>query len=190
MHYLRLPVFLCILFCIACGQEEMTPVEEEPMVVTDAVEWSFNGKTFQANGDQVNATITDTPDANVKHLHIEATTDENAVLHIYAQHLFGGGIGSCLPIRAYPAVENVDECFDDGFLIICTASALEFIDADGKKFIKHLDSAESSSLSITACDDANQNTSGSFDMPMFMDGQDPVQLEGSFLLVDYQFKTN
>ena len=181
----RLNFYCLLLFAslaISCSNDD-DPNPDNAIVDANTLVWNLQGQDFSIEQESVEAIMTFTPDAHVRHLSIVGTTEDGEKLTLYIQELFPGGDGSCLSIESYPAEVIEDECFfDGGFLTICDHGGGEYIDEDGNKTIS-LDKGNGF-VEITSCVDADKTISGRFSLLLNenQDG-DPANsesIEGSF----------
>ncbi len=185
-HLLRLFLILSIAFCFSCDDDN----GEQPVVVVDVLNWSLDGTDFALTQESIEAKMTYTSDANVNHLGIVGTSETGEVLTIYVQELFPGGVGSCLSIERYEAEVIEENCFDNGFLVICDHGGCEYENSEGKK-MKSLDVAGGGHVTITSCDDEAKTISGNFNLIMVETGiDDPEELPISGSFENLVYSTN
>jgi len=185
---LLLIFLLSFLLIASCADDAVEPDKvEDPSIVFNHVDWNFDGEDFVSEPQNVSATITFTPDANVKHLGIEATMETGEKIELFAQQLigFGGGTGTCMPIREFNALVDSTECFFDGvFLTICTGGSCNYQDSEGNTFSA---TQESGYVEITSCDDDIRSLSGKFSLPISTGSEDPITISGSFYEISYEY---
>ncbi len=182
IHYI---FFSVILFsCTNDSDPYIDNLEAQLPIVLHEVSWEFDGKEYRSYGQDLKAKVTETTDAHVKHMEIIARTEDSTVLKIYAQNLWADGEGTCMELIEYPSNPDSTECFDDGFLVICTVGACVLETAEG---LTYEPTQTFGSVHITACDDAQQHTSGSFSLPLTLDGSEEKLITGTFFTVDYSY---
>jgi len=177
----RICIFLSfsiiVSFFISCGEDDTN--QGPPFVQENVLTWSFNGQDYQVIQDSLNAIMRFSSDARVHTLEIVARSEQGNQLTLYVQELFSGGIGSCLNIESFSAVIDENECFDDGFLVICDGAACDYDLSDGSK----LRSFEKDGfINISACDDPARSISGDFSLLINTDqnAEDGTRITGEF----------
>ena len=183
INRLHISIPLLLFFCI-CSCSDDTTVQEE--LIIDTLTWTLEGQDYSVTQESIVAEMNYTSDANVNHLGITGTTETGEVLVIYVQELWGSE--GCLMIATYNSEVIEDDCFDNGFLVICDHGACEYETSDNVKF-KSLDQA-GGYVNISACDDENNSITGDFELMLQESGStaEPMLIKGSFVDLVYEVK--